>query len=225
MPETADIGELIKHTPLFQDFDSEDIAVLARGCRKIRVARNAFVFRLGDPADGLHLVAAGAIKLVLPAPHGRGKVIEFFGPGQSFGEPYMFLSRPYAADAQALEDSLLLWIDRQAIHAAIDLHPLLARQMLVGLSSRVHSLMRDIESANLQSASQRLIGYLLDLPRKMDRARFPCNKNLVASKIGVAPATLSRLLRQLILDGLILVEGRDVVIPSPSALERQLLVG
>ncbi|ATJ88233.1 MULTISPECIES: Crp/Fnr family transcriptional regulator [Ralstonia solanacearum species complex] len=225
MPKTADIGELIKHTPFFQDFDAEDIAMLARGCRQMRIARNAFVFRLGDPADGLYLVAAGAIKLALPASRGQGKVIEFFGPGQSFGEPFMFLARPYAADAQALEDSLLLWIDRQAIQAAIDLHPSLARQMLIGLSSRLHTLMRDIESVNLQSASQRLIGYLLALPRKMDRARFPCSKHLVASKIGVAPATLSRLLRQLIRDGLILVEGRDVVIRSPSALERQLLAG
>ncbi|MHA6848222.1 Crp/Fnr family transcriptional regulator [Ralstonia syzygii] len=225
MPETADIGELIKHAPLFQDLDSEDIAVLARGCRPIRIARNEFVFRPGDPANRLYLVAAGAIKLVLPASRGQGKVIEFFGPGQSFGEPFMFLARPYVTDAQALEDSLLLWIDRQAINAAIDLHPLLARQMLIGLSSRLHTLMLDIESINLKSASQRLIGYLLNLPRKMDRTRFPCNKNLVASKLGVAPATLSRLLRQLIRDGLILVEGRDVVIRSPSALQRQLLAG
>jgi len=32
-------------------------------------------------------------------------------------------------------------------------------------------------------------------------------------------------LRQLISDGLILVEGRDVVIHSTAALQRQLLVG
>ncbi|MDE2204768.1 MAG: helix-turn-helix domain-containing protein, partial [Burkholderiaceae bacterium] len=57
---------------------------------------------------------------------------------------------------------------------------------------------------------------------KFDRTRFPCSKSLVASKLGLAPATLSRVLRQLIQDGLILVEGRDVVIPNSVALERQL---
>lgn len=63
------------------------------------------------------------------------------------------------------------------------------------------------------------------LPRKLDRARFPCSKTLVASKLGLAPATLSRVLQQLIRDGLILVEGRDVVIHSAAALQRQLRAG
>jgi CRP-like cAMP-binding protein len=220
MYETLDIGDLLKHTPLFADFDAEDLAAFSRECRHVRIARHDFAFRQGDCADGFYVV-----KLVLPGAHGHNKVIEFFGPGQYFGEPFMFLNRPYAADAQALEDSLLIWIGKPAIDAALDIHPHLARQMLAGLSTRLHTLMCDIESVNLQSASQRLIGYLLTLPRKLDRARFPCSKTLVASKLGLAPATLSRVLRQLISDGLILVEGRDVVIHSTAALQRQLLVG
>jgi CRP-like cAMP-binding protein len=137
----------------------------------------------------------------------------------------MFLNRPYAADAQAMEDSLLVWIDKRAIDDALHVHPRLARQMLAGLSARLHTLMCDIETVNLQSANERLIGYLLSLPRKFDRTRFPCSKSLVASKLGLAPATLSRTLRQLIRDGLIRVEGREVVIPNTTALQRQLIAG
>lgn len=225
MSETVDIGSLLKHTALFQDFDTDDMAVLVRDCRQLRVARHDFVFNHGDRADGFYVVAVGAIKLVLPGPHGQRKVIEFFGPGQCFGEPFMFIDQPYAADAQAMEDSLLVWIGKPAIDAALDVHPHLARQMLAGLSSRLHTLMRDIETVKLQSANERLIGYLLSLPRKLDRARFPCSKSLVASKLGLAPATLSRALQQLIRDGLILVEGRDVVIPNTTALQRQLQAG
>ena len=222
MAETLDIGSLLKHTRLFQDFDAGDTAVLARDCRAQRVARHEVVFNRGDHADGFYVIAVGAIKLVLPGPHGQRKVIEFFGPGQCFGEPFMFINRPYAADAQAMEDSLLVWIGKPAIDAALDVHPHLARQMLTGLSARLHTLMCDIETVKLQSANERLVGYLLSLPRKFDRARFPCSKSLVASKLGLAPATLSRALRQLTQDGLILVEGRDVVIPNTHALERQL---
>jgi len=97
--------------------------------------------------------------------------------------------------------------------------------MLTGLSTRLHTLMCDIETVNLQSANERLIGYLLSLPRKFDRTRFPCSKSLVASKLGLAPATLSRTLRQLIRDGLIRVEGREVVIQNTTALQRQLIAG
>ncbi|WP_369294289.1 helix-turn-helix domain-containing protein, partial [Klebsiella pneumoniae] len=38
-------------------------------------------------------------------------------------------------------------------------------------------------------------------------------------------ATLSRTLRQLIRDGLIRVEGREVVIQNTTALQRQLIAG
>lgn len=224
MSETLDVGSLLKHTALFQGFDVDDMAVLARDCHPLRVARHDFVFNHGDCANGFYVVAVGAIKLVLPGPHGQSKVIEFFGPGQYFGEPFMFINQPYAADAQAMEDSLLVWVGKPAIDAALDIHPHLARQMLLGLSSRLHTLMRDIETVKLQSANERLISYLLSLPRRLDRARFPCSKSLVASKLGLAPATLSRALRQLIRDGLILVEGRDVVIPNTTALQRQLQV-
>ena len=225
MQETLDIGSLLKHAPLFQGFDADDLAVLARDCQAQRVARHAFVFNRGDHADGFYVVAVGAVKLVLPGPHGHRKVIEFFGPGQCFGEPFMFINRPYAADAQAMEDSLLVRIGKSAIDAALDVHPHLARQMLSGLSARLHTLMCDIETVKLQSANERLVSYLLSLPRKFDRTRFPCSKSLVASKLGLAPATLSRVLRQLIREGLILVEGRDVVIPSTMALQRQLQIG
>lgn len=222
MHETRDIGDLLKHSPLFEGLDAEDLATLARDSHQIRLARHDFVFHRGDCADGFYVVAVGTIKLVLPGAHGHNKVIEFFGPGEYFGEPFMFLNQPHAADAQALEDSLLIRIGKPTIDAALDIHPTLARRMLTGLSSRLHTLMCDIETVNLQSASQRLIGYLLMLPRKLDRARFPCSKTLVASKLGLAPATLSRVLQQLIRDGLILVEGRDVVIHSAAALQRQL---
>lgn len=182
MHETRDIGDLLKHSPLFEGLDAEDLATLARDSHQIRLARHDFVFHRGDCADGFYVVAVGTIKLVLPGAHGHNKVIEFFGPGEYFGEPFMFLNQPHAADAQALEDSLLIRIGKPTIDAALDIHPTLARRMLTGLSSRLHTLMCDIETVNLQSASQRLIGYLLMLPRKLDRARFPCSKTLVASQ-------------------------------------------
>ncbi|CAJ0724167.1 MAG: Crp/Fnr family transcriptional regulator [Ralstonia sp.] len=225
MQDPLNVGDLLKHSPLFLDFDNDDIALLARDSHAVRVSRHDFAFRRGDHADGFFVVVVGAIKLVLPGAHGQCKVIEFFGPGECFGEPFMFLNRPYAADAQAMEDSLLVWIGKRAVDDALHVHPRLARQMLTGLSTRLHTLMCDIETVNLQSANERLIGYLLSLPRKFDRTRFPCSKSLVASKLGLAPATLSRTLRQLIRDGLIRVEGREVVIQNTTALQRQLMAG
>ena len=39
--------------------------------------------------------------------------------------------------------------------------PSFARSMLAGLSARLHSLLRDVESYSMRSSTQRVIGYLL----------------------------------------------------------------
>ena len=85
MQDPLNVGDLLKHSPLFLDFDDDDIALLARDSHAVRVSRHDFAFRRGDHADGFYVVVVGAIKLVLPGAHGQCKVIEFFGPGECFG--------------------------------------------------------------------------------------------------------------------------------------------
>ncbi|MFC4159025.1 Crp/Fnr family transcriptional regulator [Chitinimonas lacunae] len=221
MAHKLDIESLLAHLPLFRNLDEAQLALMAQAAQEVRVAKHGFVFQRGDPAHGLYVVAVGGIKLAIPSVSGQEKVIEFFSAGQAFGEAVMFLDRPYMVQAQALEDTLLLWIDKHDIYAAIDRDPSFARRMLAGLSLRLHALVQDIETVNLQNASQRVIGFLLKQPRDGQQVQFPFNKNVIASKLGLTPETLSRLLHQLSSKGYISVDGRDVYIHDAAALEAQ----
>ncbi|MBL8508925.1 MAG: Crp/Fnr family transcriptional regulator [Chitinimonas sp.] len=217
-----DIEALLAHLPLFRSLDKTQLVLMAQASQEVRVAKHGFVFHRGDAASGLYVVAVGGIKLAIPSVNGQEKVIEFFSPGQAFGEAVMFLDKPYMVQAQALEDTLLLWIDKQDIYAAIDRDPSFARRMLAGLSLRLHALVQDIETVNLQNASQRVISYLLKQPREGEHVQFPFNKNVIASKLGLTPETLSRLLHQLNSKGYIAVDGRDVHILDVPGMEAQL---
>jgi CRP-like cAMP-binding protein len=221
MAQKLDLNALLAQLPLFRNLDSDQLALMAQASHQVRRAKHEYLFHRGDPANGLYVVAVGGIKLAITAPSGQEKVIEFFGPGQAFGEAVMFLDRPYMVQAQALEDTLLVWIDKRDIYAAIDHDPSFARRMLAGLSLRLHALVQDIETINLQNATQRIIGYLLNQPRENGQMHFPVNKNVVASKLGLTPETLSRLLHQLSNAGLISVDGRDVQIHDAAGLEQR----
>ncbi|QNM95128.1 Crp/Fnr family transcriptional regulator [Chitinimonas koreensis] len=222
MANRLDTGALLGHLPLFRNLDARQLALMARACQEVRIAKHGFAFQRGDPANGLYVVAVGTIKLAIPSPSGQEKVLEFFTAGQAFGEAVMFLDKPYMVQAQALEDTLLLWIDKQDIYAAIDHDPSFARRMLAGLSLRLHALVQDIEAVNLQNATQRVAGYLLRQPREDGQIHLSVNKNVVASKLGLTPETLSRLLGQLSGKGYIAVEGRDVQLLDAAALEALL---
>lgn len=222
MRHKTDLGALLAHQPLFRSLDADQLAVVTAAAQKVAIEKNEFVFHRGDPANGLYVVAVGHIKLAVPAANGQEKVIEFFGPGEAFGEAFMFLDKPYMVEAQALDDSLLIWIDKQDIYAAIDRDPSFARRMLAGLSLRLHTLVKDIETVNLQNAMQRVVAYLLNQPREDDQMRFPFNKSVIASKLGLTPETLSRLLHQLAEAGLIEVDGKRVHIVDAAVLETRL---
>jgi|SRR5690606_973393 len=222
MRPKTDLGALLSHQPLFRNLDADQLALMTQACHQVNVEKNKFVFHRGDPANGLYVVAVGHIKLAVPAANGQEKVIEFLGPGEAFGEAFMFLDKPYMVEAQALADSLLIWIDKQDIYAAIDRDSSFARRMLAGLSMRLHTLVKDIETVNLQNAMQRIAAYLLAQPREEGEMRFPFNKSLIASKLGLTPETLSRLLHQLSEGGVIEVDGKRVRIVDAAALEVRL---
>lgn len=214
------VMELLAHAPIFRDLSREDLARIAAGTTQRPVERNRILFHRGDPCVGFHVVAYGMIKLAIVTPAGAEKVVEILGPGRSFGEAVMFTDRPYLVTATALADSLLLHVAKETVLREIDADPLLARRMLAGLSMRLHMLVKDVEALTLHSAMQRVIGYLamLDEGGEAARVTLPAQKSLVASRLNLTPEYFSRILHDLSAEGLIRIEGRDIVILDRAAL-------
>ena len=217
-----DLHALLLQLPLFRSLNGEQLNLVAQACHLIPIARHDFVFRKGDPANGLYIVASGSVKLSLRAANGQEKIIEFFREGDTFGEALMFLEMPYVSQAQALKDTLLIWIKKEDIDQALEHIPSFARHLLASLSLRLHTLMLDIETTHLQSAMQRVLSYLLNLPRTGDVVQLPFHKKTIASKLGLTPETFSRLLQQLINKGQIVVQGRNVEFRDEASLRAQL---
>ena len=212
------ISAFLANLPLFKELSPEQIERVARGTRALRVARGELLFHRGDPCEGFHLVAYGQVKLAITSPQGAEKVIEVIGPEMSFGEAVMFLEKPYPVYAQALSDSLLLHVSKDVVFAEIDRNPQFSRQLLGGLSRRLHGLVGDVEAYSLRSGAQRVIGYLLrdvnvlEAQGNRGEVTLPIGKGVIASRLNLTPQHFSRILHELTARGLIAVEGRKVVI-------------
>ncbi len=224
MGKKLNVDQLLAHLPLFDGMDAQVCAKLATSVHRVRVQKNEIVLRRGEPARGLYIVAAGYVKMAIPSDRSREKVIEFIGPGQAFGEAVMFLDHPYLVDVQALEDGVLLWIDKRDIEEAISQSPVFAMQMLKGLSERFETLLRDIEVVNLHTSYERVAGYLLRQPHEGALTQLLFNKRMIASKLGLTPETFSRALHQLSDDGLISVDNTMVRIHDRTGLQNLMTV-
>lgn len=223
MTNSIKIPAVLANIPLFREMSPEDIERIAQGTREIHLARGDMVFQRGAPSIGFYVVAHGQVKLALSSPQGVEKVVELFGPGQSFGEAVMFMGKPYPVYAQTLADSLLLHITKAVVFEGIENDPTFCRKMLAGLSIRLHRMIHYVESFSLRSSEQRVIGYLLQYFEEIMEGQnvhiaLPANKNVIASNLNITPETFSRILHNLADVGLIEVKGKDVCIKDVAKL-------
>lgn len=211
-----DIASALGNLPMFRQLAADQLSGIVSGTRVIRGGRGELLFNKGDSPTGFWVIMFGQVKLALSTTQGMEKVLQLFGPGQTFGEAVMFLERPYPVHAECLADTLLLHVPKQPIFDAISADPAFARRILGGLSFRLHELVTDVEAYSMRSAAQRLVGYLLNLCEtnggESTQVSLPTSKHVVASRLNLTPETLSRILHVLADEDLIQVEGRSVTI-------------
>ena len=241
-----DVARYLANLPLFQETTAQELQRLAAGCRLRRFGRGEAIFRVGMPCEEFHVTVMGQVKLFAISPAGQEKVIEIAGPGITFAEALMFTERPYIISAQALSDTLLLSVGKDAVVDEIERDPRFALRLLGGISRRMHGLVHDVQAYSLHSGMQRVIGYLLSsLPEESARTlptleayagqgcapvsaaarpvialkvSLPVSKATIASLLSITPEYFSRVLRDLETEGLIHIDKRDILIPDAMRL-------
>jgi len=219
MTKQLDVCDLLARAPLFAPLNRNWCEILANSAQVHRLLKNQFLYRRGDPATGVYLVAVGQIKASIPVARSRhGKVIEMFGAGDSFGETLMLLNHPHIVDAQALDDSVVIWLDKRDIEQVLAVEAGFALKMLKNISLRFETLLHDIETVSTHSASERVAEYLLKQPRQGTQTQLKFSKCLIASRLGLQAESLSRALQRLSREHLISVQGSHVEILNEQGL-------
>lgn len=212
----------LANLPMFSEMGPAELDRIAAATVPLYFDKGQSIVQCGDPCTGFHLVVYGQVKLAFTSPQGVEKVVEIIRPGQSFGEALMFLDKAYVVFAQALSDSLLLHVAKQAVFEELGPNPF-GRRMIAGLARRLHGLVRDVEAYTLRSGEERFIGYLLaELPEDAADGAAEVNltpgKSVLASRLNMTPEHFSRILHELAADGLIEVNGRSIRVPDVARL-------
>ncbi len=225
---TPSIEVLLARVPMFSSLALPDLTRLAHAARKVSAGKGEILFHKDDDCHGFYLIVSGKVKLVLSSAGGNEKVVEIIAPGQTFGEAVMFMDKPYPLSAHVLTDSVLVYVTKTSIFEALESNPLLARKLITGLSIRLHQLVQNQEFSSLRSGKQRVADYLLrQLPAEVGSSHspslvLPANKGTVASHLGITPEHFSRILHELIEDGLITVNGKIIRILNLPEIKRLL---
>lgn len=169
-------------------------------CRVAGVPAGTLLYDQDAVAEGVFVVLAGQVGLLLGVDGGRRCLIEILGPGRLFGEGGLFDTGRYPSAAQAITAARIAIIPLAPLLAAIGECATLRQRMLAYLSGRLRLLVGQIAQLKLMSAAQRLAAFLLsqaEPDRQGGLVHLQCERRVIAGMLGMTPESLSRAFRHL----------------------------
>ena len=215
---SRDIEDELRALEPFTALDPRQFQLVVDGTRVIRLDAGERLFDHGQPARQFFHLHSGQLKLFRNSPSGGEKIIEIVQPGETFAQAVMFMGPGggYPVSAEAIDPSVLLGFNNEVMRGVLRESVDTCFRVLASLSRRLRQQVDEIEKLTLRPAASRLAGYLVEqIPRDVPVSpgiHLPAPKNVIASRLGVQPETFSRIAARLMKDGLIRVQGQDVVL-------------
>lgn len=190
-------------------------------------AETGLLFSHGDKADRFFVVLQGRVNLFALTETGDQSVIEVFDPIDTFAEAAMFSSAKFPLNCEVVAGSRLVHVPAGPFLKRLGENPKLGVHLLAGLSRRQAHMIHEITQLKSKSPGQRLASFLLALAKGAEgsaQVRLPITKAVLASRIGIAPESLSRALGRLKAVG-VETQGRELVLTDLDALRRLVREG
>jgi CRP/FNR family transcriptional regulator, cyclic AMP receptor protein len=214
-----DERELLRTVPIFAELDDDAIASLARLAQKRRCAKDSPVFFENEQGDFFFMILEGRIKVTILGDDGREVILSMLGPGDFFGEMALLDNEPRSATAIAVEETELLSLHRTDFQAVISDNRDIMSALIRILSARLRRANHQISTLALLDVYGRVARVILDMAREEGRrlkdgriAFRRATHQEIANRIGTTRETVTRMLKDLERQGLVRVEGREIVL-------------
>lgn len=157
------IVPFLKQTILFQDLEPDELEAIASICRKRQVPKGSILFYVDDPGNACYIVVEGKVKIVVNSGDGREHILGILGPCDLFGEMSLIDGQPRSATAIAVEETVVLTIQREEFLRLLEDHASIALKLLTVLTRRLRLTDAHVESLAFLSAPGRVARLLLQL--------------------------------------------------------------
>lgn len=209
----------VRQLPLFRNMRQANFTALMQGSYAQQFPTGLELIRQGDRADFLHVVVEGSVELYSDW-QGRQATMAVVQPVGTFILAACVRDLPYLMSARTLEPTRLLLIPASDLRAVFRSDPEFAVSIVGELAGAFRSMARHAKNLKLRTSRERIGCYLLKqsyLAGGADRFVLQVEKRRVASYLGMTPENLSRGLKGLEVDGVV-VKGQTVTITDRAKL-------
>ena len=212
--------------PVLASLPPDERRTLAAGLRRRAYRRDEVIFHQGDPADTLHLIAAGHASVRVTMSGGEFVVVAILGPGDAFGELALVgAPRPRGATMVALERCETLSLGRDEFERLRTTYPGVDRFLVDLLARRVDRLNTKLLEVLFVPAERRVLRRLLELcelyPADGQGIVIPVTQETLASLAGTTRPTANQVLRRLVAAGIVTVSRSQIVVLDRTGLRQR----
>lgn len=212
--------------PLFSELDERELASIAAVAKSRRHAKDDVVFHADESGDVFCLIREGQVKVTMISPEGKEIILSILDAGDFFGEMALLDNEPRSATVIATEALELVTIWRSDFLHILSENFSITQKVLAELSRRLRHASNRIESLATMDVYGRLARFFLDLARDSGKTlesgyvavTRPTHQS-IANMIGTSRETVSRLIQDLMKQGLLLSEGKTIYLRK-SALDQ-----
>ena len=214
-----DDQELLRTVPIFAELTDGDIASLGRLASRRRFPKDTVVFFENEEGDSFFMILDGRIKVTILGDDGREVILSMLGPGDFFGEMALLDNEPRSATAIAVEETELLSLHRTDFQTVLTENRSITSALIKVLTARLRRANHQISTLALLDVYGRVARVIVDMAREEGRrlrdgriAFRRATHQEIANRIGTTRETVTRMLKDLERQGLIHIEGKEIVV-------------
>ena len=219
--KTAELksNQTLRDIPLFSELSIEQLRKISSFSKLKSFDKHDRIFNENDFYLGFYILLKGSVKVFKISNQGKESVVHLVRPLTTFADIPLFEGGNYPVSAEALEESLTLFIPKEKFLELIYKEPGISLKMLAGFAKRLKSLINQLEDLSSKEVSNRLAKYLIKeirsagtdkLPETVVKLTIP--KSTIASYLGTITETLSRAFKKLQDEKIIRVNGKKIFV-------------
>jgi len=220
----------LQKVKLFSELTSEELEQIKWTARECVYPKAVTVFVREQEADGLYIICAGLVKVMILYPDGREKTLAILGEGDILGEVTLYGSELRSASVETLAVTTFLIIPRDQFHSLLLTIPRLSFKIIELLSWRLRRANKQIEELTFLNARSKVICALIYLAEEHGHkvrneiyVLLSLTHAELAKLAGVTRETVTKILGELQDKKLITISKSNIKMTDMTFLRRELL--
>ncbi len=220
-------ADFLTTVPIFSGLKPDDLKPLTGKLRRRGYQKGEVIFHQDDPADRMHIIVDGRIRISITSDDGREKDLAILKSGECFGEMALLDGSNRSATATAVDPTQTLALYRDDFMEFLQIHPGVVTKTTSLLTSRLRVVNQMLGDLAFLDVPTRVAKQLLELSEAyVDESasdapvEIPMGQDELARLVGASRETISRALNSYRRLGILSTSHRRITINDPEALER-----